>query len=373
MPVFNERFKDLLAIRKITPTNFAKQIGVSKQAVAKYINDSLPKQDKLSNIAKILKAPVSYFKNPSPAINTSSPLFFRAKSKTSKKGNEYAETTCNWIYEIVRGTECFEEKPKLNIPVFDKGLDISEKAQSLRDYWGLGVSPVKNLTDILEKNGIVISSIKNTAESDTDSYSQIINGLPIVVLNNNNDIAARQRFNAAHELGHLILHSSLSKTDFTINKAEYENEAYLFASMFLLPPGKFNDMVESSEQGHLIELKEIWNVSISAILYRCEHAKILLPEQVSKARKQMYQIFGRKWEPKDDIIPVEIPHLLSNRIKNHIHDKDSFDKFYDIVKLPLDDIEILSNLEDGYLSRYIIDDTETLELADEEKLQLSLF
>jgi Zn-dependent peptidase ImmA (M78 family)/DNA-binding XRE family transcriptional regulator len=376
-----ERFKEIRIARKMTLEQIAELLGLSKQAVSKYEHGlSVPKPEMLNKIAKTLDVPLLCLSSTSLAMeNASSILFFRTKSDTPGKDIEYAGITCRWIYEIARGIEVFEKNPKTNIPAFDENLGISEKAQYLRNYWGLGTSPVKNLTNILEENGIVIALIESpktrteTSKFNTDSYSQIVAGLPIIVLNKCKDNAVRQRFNLAHELGHLVLHSKLSKTEFKLNRNAIEDEAHLFANMFLLPADSFNNMVNSFELEHFMELKDIWKVSIAAMLYRCEQANILQSEQVQKIRFQMIHLFGRTWEPYDDVIPLEIPHFLAERLERNIRDKDSFDKFYNLVKLPLHDIETLSGLTHGYFSRYYIAETTNVVPANEGQLELDLF
>lgn len=89
-------------------------------------------------------------------------------------------------------------------------------------------------------------------------------GYPIIVYNKSL-LGDRQRFTLAYELGHLVLHSSLS--DF--GDRDIDHEANLFAAEFLMPA---NDIRPDFKDGltiqKLADLKKKWKVSMQALLYR---------------------------------------------------------------------------------------------------------
>ena len=348
-----ERLKEMLSARKMTLQQLAEHLGISKQAVSKYqCGLSVPQTETVFKMANVFEAPLSYFSKESfPQVHPSSILFFRTKASTPKKNIEYAAVICRWCYEILQGLDKFDDIPRANLPIFDDNYSTIDKAKALREYWGLGTSPIEDLTHILEYNGIIVTTVADS-ELFTDGYSQIINGIPIIVLNENKGGAVRQRFNLAHELGHLILHRNLSETEFIMQRDKVEKEAHLFANSFLLSPEGFDKTVKTANWEHFLDHKREWKVSIAAMMFHCIDAKSPISGAIEKERQKLDKKFGRKFEPLDDVIPVEVPTLLSGKIENTVNDINSFERFYNIVRLPVDCIETIAGLSKGHLAQY---------------------
>jgi len=125
------------------------------------------------------------------------------------------------------------EFPSLNLPEFDEELSVEDKALKLREYWGLGEEPITDIIYVLEKNGIIVSSIHTNSDNiDAFSQQQNINGQNryIIVLGNDKFSATRRQFSAAHELGHIILHDGFLELE-NMTREEIrnmENEAHLY-------------------------------------------------------------------------------------------------------------------------------------------------
>jgi Zn-dependent peptidase ImmA (M78 family) len=84
----------------------------------------------------------------------------------------------------------------------------------------------------------------------------------------------RSRFDAAHELGHLVLHRHAGAPQ----GREAEHEANRFASAFLMPRGSvFAVAPVFPSLDRLVVLKRQWIVSVGAIAYRL-HALGLLTD-----------------------------------------------------------------------------------------------
>ncbi len=89
------------------------------------------------------------------------------------------------------------------------------------------------------------------------------------MLGSDKDSAARSRFDAAHELAHLILHNSVTKLGPPLHKL-LEEQANRFAGAFLLPVDGFtNDIGALLTLNSLWVLKRKWRVSIAAMIHRC--------------------------------------------------------------------------------------------------------
>lgn len=102
--------------------------------------------------------------------------------------------------------------------------------------------------------------------------------------------AEHGRFDAAHELGHLVLHRHGSPQG-----REAEQEANAFASAFLMPRASLLAQAPHIPTlEHLIKLKKIWSVSVAALTYRLHtvgaisdwHYQTLFVELVTRLPKE---------------------------------------------------------------------------------------
>ena len=356
MSGFNpERLKEIRVIRKMTLEELATNLGVTKQAVSKYEHgQSMPSNDTMCKILKVFDIPKQYLnKDTISVVGSNSILFFRTASVTSKTDIEIADIESKWGYEVLIGIDSFEKITSMNIPLIDEDLSISEKAMYLRQFWNLGSGPIENMTTLLETNGIFIFVV-NSTKLNTDAYSRIINDTPIIVLNSHKGTSVRWRFSLAHELGHLVLHRNLSKKDFELRAKEIEDEASLFASSFLMPPDSFGNSVIAPKLDFLEDLKKEWKVSIAAMIYHCRNLGILNNRQTIALQMQLSKKWGRKSEPYDEKLAFESPEYLLFKFQEYVLDRNSFEKFFNIVRLPIEDVEQLCSLEEGYFSAYDI-------------------
>lgn len=141
--------------------------------------------------------------------------------------------------------------------------NIPEAAsETLRQHWGIGVLPVRNMIHLLEKKGVRIFSLAIDAR-EVDAFSMWKNETPFVFLNTFKS-SERSRYDAAHELGHLLLHRHAVP-----HGREAEREADIFASAFLMPRAS---VVAHSPKfptfSDLVNLKGIWKTSAAALNYR---------------------------------------------------------------------------------------------------------
>lgn len=131
-----------------------------------------------------------------------------------------------------------------------------------------------------------------------------------------------------------------------------EDEAYKFTVVFLLPEESFLEDIISTSLDHFIYLKERWKVSISMMVRRCKDLGVLSDNQYTYLIRQISQRKWRKKEPLDDVLEPENPILLKRAIEV-LFEKEIL-TLYQLVedlKMPVEDIEFLANLEPGTLSR----------------------
>jgi len=122
---------------------------------------------------------------------------------------------------------------------------------------------------LLESKGVrVFSLAENTAK--VNAYSLWRSEKPYVFLNTFKT-AECSRFDAAHELGHLVLHQ-----DGSVTGRAAEDQANRFASAFLMPRGDVISVLPRvNHLQQLIVAKARWKVSAAALNYRLHKLGIL--------------------------------------------------------------------------------------------------
>jgi Zn-dependent peptidase ImmA (M78 family)/DNA-binding XRE family transcriptional regulator len=351
-----ERLKEGREARGLTLMELAEFLEISHQAVSKYEKGkNIPTPDILEKITNTLDLPLSFFLKPTSSL-TEEVVFFRSRAAATVKSKKIHSYRINWLSDIHKYLEQILDFPKLSLPSYNDNNkyspvefeEIDELAMDLRKIWGLGNGPISNVSLLLEKQGIIISK-SNLSDIKIDACSKWKKlERPYILLGNQTSSACRTRFDLAHELGHLVLHANLDKSEFNKKDiyTQIEKEANRFASAFLLPEPTFAQEVYSNSLDHFINLKERWNVSIAAMLYRAEQLNILSEYQVQYLRKKMAYNNMRTKEPLDDVLPFERPSALRQAIELIIENnvKTKQDLIYEIGFLR-EEIEELANLE----------------------------
>ena len=134
----------------------------------------------------------------------------------------------------------------------------------------------------------------------------------MIILASDKDVCVRARFDAAHELGHLILHRGFGEEELETKESleQIESEANRFASAFLMPADSDAQEVFTLRLAGFVHLKERWKVSVAAQIYRCLDLGLISDDQALNLRKQISKQRWNKREPLDDKIKPEEPTLL---------------------------------------------------------------
>ena len=349
----------------MTTDELGDKIGVTRQSISQFENEkNAPSLSTLISLASILHFPVSFFTQEDVdrgADNVGS-TYFRKLLTTSKKYQQEQIAKMRFVARIYSFLNQYVEFPHVNLPSIGPDVEPELAAKKLREFWNLGYTPITNIIRVMENNGIVVTSFE-TSTDDVDAYSHKFNDLFIVVLSKNKRVAARTNFDAAHELGHILLHNwyedldSLSREEFR----ERENEANAFASAFLLPEEPFRyDFERYSLKGRGLErfvvMKQKWHVSIEALLYRARELDLITTTQY----QSLYRLLHKKgWyhnEPCDEAIPFVSPIMLKSAVslllKENVFTPVSFMKSLgeEIGDMFHDQVEMLLDLPNGMLA-----------------------
>lgn len=242
----------------------AKEADVSMQSLSNYENlRQVPSSEVIERFALALRFPVSFFYAADIEPLTSNGVSFRARSKLPATQRDKALSVSRLAVEFHGWMSERFRLPDPDLPTLSKP-DPETAAGMVRMRWGLGVAPIGNLVHLLESHGVRVFSVA-PEYSAVDAFSFFHDGIPFVFLNTMKS-AERGRFDAAHELGHLVLHEQAGR-DLVGSKAE--QEANDFASAFLMPrESVLAEMPDSPFIDQIIYGKRIWNVAALALTYR---------------------------------------------------------------------------------------------------------
>lgn len=362
-----ERLREAREVRGLTAIALAEMLDVSRQAVSQYEkNLSAPSQKTMAEICQRLNLNQTFFFRPVSQVDVS-PIFYRSLSTATKSARCRAERRFSWMKEIVQFLREHVSFPKVSLPDFDAPLDprdltsrdIETLAIKTRRHWKLGDGPISNVTWLLENNGIVMARHELGADS-LDAFSQWSEAIksPCIVLGSDKDSCARSRFDASHELGHLLLHRRVP--DKMLNKKDVfrlmEDQAHLFAGAFLLPQAAFAEELFMPSLDAMRMLKSKWKVAIAAMIHRACDLGLLNED---RQRRMWINLTQRGWrvrEPLDDVLEVEQPRylkrcvelLMENQIVSRSDWTDRFG-FYDR------EFESLCTLPSGLVSEAVND------------------
>lgn len=359
-----KRLQSARMYRGKTIVDLSKDIGISKQAISQFENGlASPQFDTLMSIADALSFPREYFFEKDNIDIMLGNTYFRAQSKRTKKDENRQKERVKLVGQLYNFLNEYIDFPQLNLPQIEEDASIEEKAIKLREYWGLGEEPIKDLVYILEKNGIVITAMKmDSSEVDAFTQLQIINNMKyfIIVLGNDKRSAVRRQFSVAHELAHIVMHDGFINLDEISNEENrhMEDEAHAFAAAFLLPPNAFIKDVSAypTNLEYYKQLKKKWRTSISAMLVRANHLGVLNYNSYQNMMKKMSRSGWRKEEPLDDTLIISKPTVLKRAVSilldNDILSEDEImiELSNRNLSLPREEVENLLGLDSGMLA-----------------------
>lgn len=364
-----ERLKLARIYRNMTASELAEKIGVSRQAVLQYEkNESNPKLETEFTIITTLHFPRDFFYMDNLSNIPINNTFFRALSSTKKIDLQTQEEKTRFIVYIYEFLNNYFNYPELDLPEIDIDIDLNKKeniediAIKVRNYWGLGNQPVENMVNLLENKGVIVSTL-NVGKKTIDAFTQVhrINNKEkyCVVLSNDKQSVARRNFDAAHELGHIILHRNIEKLEELSSEEQkkLEDQANSFAAAFLLPKNEFfNELKDPLNLEFYKELKKKWKVSIAAMVMRARQLERINNSQYIELVKSMNYRKWRTREPLDNQWKLQETILFKKSIDmlKNSNILSGSQIVYEISKygIPMysEDIEELLDLEKGSLS-----------------------
>lgn len=330
--IFNgERLKEALQFREKTMTTLAEETGIRKQSLSLYANGgNVPPYENVRKIANFLKFPIDFFMTRDLCTTTTGNTYFRSQVSATKKSRNAQKIKLEYVAKMYKVLLNYINFPEVNLPEnIDINLpedsfeadsetalvEIEKLAEQVRAFWKLGNGPIENLQYVLESNGIIVTGFRDV-KSAIDAFSQQITVnekmVYIIALATGMKPIERLRFDMAHELGHILMHS-WGEDNECIGKDEFnarEKQANMFASAFLLPKDSFVRTVSAypTNIDYYKFLKKKWKVSMQAMMYRARQLNVISANQF----QYMMRIVSKNgWRTKE---PGDVPGQMGETI-----------------------------------------------------------
>lgn len=280
--------------RGVNKTQLAILVGVDIRSVTAWESGaSVPTESNLAELSKVLGFPEKFFSSPIAEMPEPDQVSFRAISKLPASKRDMALAASSIAFSFTEWLEQSYDLPEFDVPDLRHIDDPEEAAQILRNEWSQGNQPIGNMVHLLESKGVRVFSLALDM-TEVDAFCTWRGETPFVFLNMKKS-NARSRFDAAHELAHLVLHRHGEYTG-----RETEREADQFASAFLLPrDGVLPTKPRLLDLNNAIKAKQEWGASLAAYVVRMNSLGQLSEWQYRSLFKQLSQRGYRKTEPYD--------------------------------------------------------------------------
>jgi len=286
----------------LSKSQMASLVGVDLRTVSAYeAGTSTPRDQVLERIVSKTGFPAPFFSGDDLEEPQPDAASFRAMSKMSAGQRDRALSQGAIANHLCGFLEERFDLPKLDIPDLSHEPTPEAAGETLRQHWGIGVLPINNMIHLLESKGVRVFSLAIDARQ-VDAFSVWRGETPMVFLNTYKT-SEHSRYDAAHELGHLALHRHAIP-----HGRDAEQQADRFASSFLMPRGSVLAHAKRNPTfGDLIEMKEIWKVSVAALNYRL-HSVGMTSDWLYRRLCIEIAKYGRDREPNE--IPRETSQIL---------------------------------------------------------------
>ncbi|MCH8049680.1 XRE family transcriptional regulator [Patescibacteria group bacterium] len=293
--MFNPKRLDLARKRRrYTARILAERAGIAPVTLSRVSNSlQVPDESTVEALAKALGFPIEFF-----FLDDIDPIdvkaaSFRSLTSMSAKERDAALAAGSFAFEVADWINERFNLPDAELLDLGHERDPAAAARTLRQFWSIGEKPIGNMIKLLESKGIRVFSLAENTKN-VDAFSCWRNDEPYVFLNTFKT-TERSRFDAAHELAHMVLH----KHGGPQQGRQAEVEANAFASAFLMPHA---DVVATipyvTSVDQIVDAKKRWGVAAVALAYRLN--------KMNRITDWLYVQVNRRYRTKEpDGLPPE--------------------------------------------------------------------
>lgn len=298
--------------RGLTKAELATNLDIAPSTLSRWENEGPPPsrtESVIEHLEAALGFPAGYFVSEELEIPSMDSTLFRAGSRATQRQKSVAiasganaRTLQSWL----RRNYNF---PEPSLPDLS-GVNPSEAASHVRTIWQLGDKPVPNSIQLAESIGIAVMGLPPAA-SAVDAFSMWDGEQPYIFLARRRTPEGA-RFDLAHELGHLLLHS----TDDPPSGAHGEQEANQFAVDFLIPPGVVHARLRlHAGLDDILRLKSTLKVSAMAML-RAAHQHKKLSEREYRSHLTSLSARGFRTSEPGSVLQYERSRVFDFVLSN---------------------------------------------------------
>jgi Zn-dependent peptidase ImmA (M78 family)/DNA-binding XRE family transcriptional regulator len=292
----------------LSQNDLAAGVGLSPAAISQFESGAARPSDRtLAALGSVLRVPLGFFSLP---VTETHEGFFRSLRRTAVTDRRRARAVAHLAHDLALAAAVADQFPLADVPHLPaSSLDapieeIEDLAAQVRAQWRVPTGPIPDVVDLLERHGVTVIRLP-LGSADVDAFSLPFADHPVVVLGSDKNDRARSRFDAVHELAHLVLHGEQ-----IWGMKEVETQAHRFAGAFLLPAEEIRDQLPTTvDWPRLFELKRHWQVSLAALLMRARTLRCMSENTYLTAIKTASARGWRRVEPVP-LGPPEQPRRL---------------------------------------------------------------
>jgi Zn-dependent peptidase ImmA (M78 family)/transcriptional regulator with XRE-family HTH domain len=296
--------------RGFTATHLSDVTGIRQSTISKIEHGVRAlSDDDVAKFAMALDYPAAFFHRSGEQYGQGTVCHHRKRQSMPIQKLRQIHASMNVVRmatcDLLRGVEINAAHGFPRMEVDDYGSP-QQIAQLARQTWQLPLGPIKSMMAVIESaGGIVVPSDFGTDK--LDAISQRPTNQPPFFFVSATAPGDRLRFNLAHELGHIIMHSAPAP--------KQEDEANEFAAEFLMPAREIKPQLTQLSMAKLADLKRHWNVAMQALIMRAHDLGTISDRQRRSWFMRFNQLGYKKNEPVQ--VPREEPALIRRVIDFH--------------------------------------------------------
>lgn len=293
MESFNPTRLDLARRRRgLTKAKLAEAADISTRILTAYERcDREPSKQTLEKLSGALGFPVAFFAGDDIEEPSLDGVSFRSLSAMTARQRNQACGAAAIAVQLDDWIRRRFELPAPDVPRIDTD-DPEAAADAVRQAWALGERRAPNMVHLLEAHGVRVFSLVQDCV-DVDAFSFWRGAIPYVFLNSKKS-AERSRMDAAHELGHLVMHSHGGPSG-----RRAEDQAQTFGSAFLMPRRDvLAHVAPGANVAHILRGKRRWNVAAMNLAHRMQRLGLLTEWQARSTYIQLGKLGYKGGEPK---------------------------------------------------------------------------
>jgi Zn-dependent peptidase ImmA (M78 family)/DNA-binding XRE family transcriptional regulator len=341
--VIADRVRQARLAAGLTVATLGEKVGVSRTAIQKYEKGFVtPSSSQLLKLARACGVRTEYF------FRTHTVELLQPECrKPSTIGKTAQDALTIKVIELLeRRLELLGAFPELPIEAFAPPDRLPERIVSLdeidplsdamRNVWQLGMIPIANVADTLERFGllVVIVDEESRAFSGLTARVRAEDGreYPVIAISRRWP-GERQRFTLAHELGYLLLKGRLA------DDIDEKTACDRFACAFLAPRAAVLRLLGTQrhalEWQELYELKHAFGLSLAGCLQRAKQCGVISDDIHLSMDKVFSAKSWRKHEPGEPLAE-EYPRLFNKLVYRALAEQYIFEsKAAELLGVPM--------------------------------------